>query len=142
CRASSMPGGGPSEHLSGTNPGDTRRPGRGASMTGRRWASASGMVEGPLRTATARYGFAFAMVMLAFVLRLVLEPLTGTGAPFVLFFGAMLLSGLIAGVGPAILAVGLSLPLGGYVFAVRAGYSPSQTLFQCLLFSIDGVLLV
>ena len=36
-----------------------------------------------------RHAFAVALVIAAFGLRKLLEPVTGTGAPFVLFFGAV-----------------------------------------------------
>ena len=65
-----------------------------------------------------RYLFVIAAVASAFVLRIWLIPLTGTGAPFVLFFAAVLVTSLFAGVGPAICAVLLSMPLGAYTFVV------------------------
>jgi K+-sensing histidine kinase KdpD len=69
-----------------------------------------------------RYLFSIAAVVSAFALRIWLTPLTGTGAPFVLFFGAVLVTSLFAGVGPGICAVLLSMPLAGYTFVMRAGY--------------------
>jgi K+-sensing histidine kinase KdpD len=70
-----------------------------------------------------RYLLVIAAVVSAFVLRIWLIPLTGTGAPFVLLFAAVLVTSLFAGVGPAICAVLLSMPLGAYTFVVSAGYS-------------------
>src|SRR5687768_8062054 len=78
------------------------------------------------RNTAARYAFGFAMVVAAFAMRLLLSPVTGAGAPFVLFFGATLTTSLLAGVGPAILTIVLSLPLAAAVFVVPAGYSVSQ----------------
>src|SRR4051812_32369789 len=78
-----------------------------------------------LQHVLVRYAFAVAMVTAAFGLKKLLEPLTGTGAPFVLFFAAVAVSALLAGRGPAICAVLLSLPLGAYIFVVRAGYPTS-----------------
>ena len=72
-----------------------------------------------------RYLFAIAMVASVFALRIWLIPLTGTGAPFVLFFAAVLVTSLFAGVGPAICAVLLSMPLGAYTFVMR------RRLFHC-----------
>jgi len=89
-----------------------------------------------------RYGFALMTVAAAFVLRLAVARLTGTGAPFVLFFGATLVTSLIAGTGPGFLALALSLPLAAYMFVVRAGYSVSQAGFQALLYAIDGLLII
>ena len=89
-----------------------------------------------------RYLFAIAMVGGMFALRIWLIPLTGTGAPFVLFFAAVLVTSLFAGVGPGICAALLSVPLGAYTFVVRAGYPPFQAFFQSLLFSVDGIVVV
>ena len=48
-----------------------------------------------------RYLFSVvAVVASAFALRMWLVPLTGMGAPFVLFFAAVLVTSLLAGVGP------------------------------------------
>jgi PAS domain S-box-containing protein len=89
-----------------------------------------------------RYAFAVAMVAAAFGLKKLLEPVTGTGAPFVLFFGAVLVSSLTCGRGPGIVATLLSVPLGAYEFVVRAGYPPSQAAYQALLFAVDCVVVV
>ena len=48
------------------------------------------------------YLFGIAAVASVFVLRIWLIPLTGTGAAFVLFLAAVLVTSLFAGVGPAI----------------------------------------
>jgi len=87
----------------------------------------------------ARYAFGVVMVAVAFGLRKVLESVTGTGAPFVLFFGAVVVTSLWAGSGPGVCATLLSALLGAYSFVVRAGYPPSQAAFQAALFSIDGL---
>jgi len=95
-----------------------------------------------VRYAFARYGFALTTVALAFGIRKVLEPVTGTGAPFVLFFGAVLATSLWAGSGPGAFATALSLGLGAYVFVVRAGVSWSQAATQAALFGVDGLVVV
>src|SRR5215467_822735 len=89
-----------------------------------------------------RYLFAVVMVASAFAIRIWLIPFTGTGVPFVLFFGAVLVTILFAGVGPGISAVLLSLPLAVYMFVTRAGYPLQQAAFQALLFAIDGTVVV
>ena len=94
------------------------------------------------RNTLARYLFAIATVASAFVLRLWLIPLTSAGAPFVLFFGAILVTSRFAGVGPGICAVVISMFLGAYTFGIRAGYSVVQTFFQSLLFAVDGFIVV
>src|SRR5262245_55682445 len=88
-----------------------------------------------------RYLFGVAAIAMAFGLRIWLVPLTGTGAPFVLFFGAVLATSLFAGVGPGILVVLLGAGL-RTAFALSAGHSLFQALFHSLLFAIDGVVVI
>jgi K+-sensing histidine kinase KdpD len=90
----------------------------------------------------ARYLFGVVAIIITFALRIWLTPLTGTGAPFVLFFGAILLTSLLAGTGPGICAVLLSIFLTGYEFVVPAGYPVFQATFQSLLFGVDGIVVV
>ena len=89
-----------------------------------------------------RYLFGLFTVLVAFLLRLAVAPLTGNGAPFVLFFGALLVTSLMAGVGPGITVLMLSLPLAAYMFVMRAGYSASQAVFQSVLYAFDGALVI
>jgi PAS domain S-box-containing protein len=89
-----------------------------------------------------RYLSCIAAVGIAFALRIWLIPLTGTGAPFVLFFAAILVTSLFSGVGPGICAVLLSMPLAAYTFVVRAGYPVFQAAFQSILFAVDGGVVV
>ena len=89
-----------------------------------------------------RYLFAIATVASTFALRIWLIPFTGTGAPFVLFFAAVLVTSLFAGVGPGICALLISLPLAAYTFVTRAGYPLFQAAFQTLLFAIDGIVVI
>jgi PAS domain S-box-containing protein len=91
------------------------------------------------RSAAVRYAFALAAVAAALGLKILLTPLTGTGAPFVLFVGAALITTLLAGTGPGAVAIAASLPLGAYLFAVRAGYSGSEATFQGVLYCVDGI---
>jgi PAS domain S-box-containing protein len=81
-------------------------------------------------------------VALTLGLRMVAAPWTGTGAPFVLFFGAMLVTSLLAGFGPALLTLALSVPLAGYLFVVGAGYPVSQAVLPSMLFGIDGLVIL
>src|SRR5689334_18615330 len=90
----------------------------------------------------AGYLFGIAAVAAAFGLRMWLIALTGTGAPYVLFFAAVLVTNLLTGVGPGVCSVVLSMPLGAYTFVVRAGYPVSEAAFQSLLFGIDGAVVV
>ena len=84
----------------------------------------------------------FVAVGAAFGLRVLLTPLTGTGAPFVLFFGAVLVTSLYLGPWSGLLAALLSAPLGAYTFVFRAGYSVSQSAFQASLFFIESLFVV
>jgi hypothetical protein len=88
-----------------------------------------------------RYLFGIAAVASAFVLRIWLIPLTGTGVPFVLFLAAVLVTSLFAGVGPAICTVLLSMPLGA-PFVVGAGYALVPASFQSLVFAVDGIVVI
>jgi PAS domain S-box-containing protein len=89
-----------------------------------------------------RYLLAVATVASTFAVRIWLIPYTGTGAPFVLFFGAVLVASLFGGVGPGVCALVLSLPLAVYMFVTRAGYPPLQAAVQALLFAIDGTIVI
>jgi len=88
-----------------------------------------------------RYLFGILAIAITFALRMSLIPVTGTGTPFVLFFTAVLATSLIAGVGPGICAVVLSLPLASYTFVVR-GYPLFEATFESLLFTMDGLVVV
>jgi PAS domain S-box-containing protein len=94
------------------------------------------------RNRAVAYLFTLVVVLSTFALRMWLIPLTGTGAPFALFFAAILLISLLAGVGPGLLAVFLSMPLATHAFVVRAGYPVFQAVFQSLLFLVDGFVAV
>jgi PAS domain S-box-containing protein len=89
-----------------------------------------------------RYFFAVATVVIAFALRIWLLPLTGTGAPFVLFFAAVVVTSLFAGAGPGICAALISMPLAASTFVTRAGYSILQASFQSMLFSVDASVVI
>ena len=89
-----------------------------------------------------RYLFGIIAVAITFALRTWLIPLTGTGTPFVLFFTAVLATSLIAGVGPGICVVLLSLPLAAYTFVVRGSHSLFEATFESLLFTMDGLVVV
>jgi PAS domain S-box-containing protein len=94
------------------------------------------------QNATFRYLFGIAAVASVFALRIWLIRFTGTGAPLALFFAAVLVTGLFAGVGPGICTVLLSMPLAAYTFVMGAGYSIVQASFQSLLFAVDGIAVV
>ncbi|HVZ24277.1 MAG TPA: PAS domain S-box protein [Vicinamibacterales bacterium] len=116
--------------------------GRGTNIA-RAWQSGLGSRVEPLFARTAfRYAFGAATVVVALALRILLTPWTGKGAPFVLFFGATLVTSLFAGSGPALCSLLVSLPIAAYLFVVRAGYPAGQAAVQSLLYGIDGLVIV
>ena len=94
-----------------------------------------------LKRPAVRYGFALVAPGLAFVVRTGLQPLTGNGAPFVLFFAAVLATGLVMGPGPALVAAVLSIPFGAS-FVLRGGFTPHEVAAQAALFTIDALVVV
>jgi PAS domain S-box-containing protein len=94
------------------------------------------------RRGAARYLVAIAAVAIAFGLRIALTPLTGTGAPFVLFFAAVLVTSLFVGAGAGLAALAISMPLAAYMFVVGAGDTLPHAAFQALLYVVDGLIVV
>ena len=90
----------------------------------------------------AQLAFPFAAVGAALALRILLVPLTGTGAPFLLFFGAVLITALYVGPVSGLAAAMLSAPIGAYVFVVRAGYAVSESVAQAGLFFVESLAIV
>jgi PAS domain S-box-containing protein len=99
-------------------------------------------VESLLHRTYARYLFALATVAAALGIKFLATPLTGRGAPFAIFFAAVLVTSLFAGVGPGLCALALSLPLAAFFFVVPAGYSVSQAVFQATLYFFDGLIVL
>ena len=93
-------------------------------------------------TNVGRYAFSVLSIAVALALRIALTPFTGEGAPFVLFFGATLVTSLVAGVGPALLSLAISVPLGAALYVVPAGYTVAQAAIQASLFAADGFLVI
>jgi len=89
-----------------------------------------------------KYLFAIVAVAITFALRVWLIPFTGTDAPFVLFFAAVLVTSLAAGSGPGMCAIVLSAPLAAYTFVTRAGDPPFQAAVLGLLFAVDGIVVI
>jgi PAS domain S-box-containing protein len=83
-----------------------------------------------------RYLFAIATVASTFAIRVWLIPFTGTGASFVLFFAAVLVTSIAAGIGPGICAFAISVPLSTLV--TGAGLPPLHAAVQGLLFAVDA----
>jgi len=98
--------------------------------------------RGRLQSAWVRYSFGVLMVALALGTKVLVSPLTGWGAPYVLFFAAMLVTSLFAGTGPGILVLLICMPLGAYLFVVRSGTPASEAFSQAFLFLLDGVVIL
>src|SRR5579883_3236294 len=69
-----------------------------------------------LRGLIRRYGLAVAAVLLCLALRLLLEPLLGHIAPFILFLPGVLVASWYAGFGPGVLASVLSVICTEFLF--------------------------
>ncbi|MFL5813418.1 MAG: ATP-binding protein [Bdellovibrionia bacterium] len=83
------------------------------------------------------YFYALLVVTVALGTRLLLLPLTGPGAPFILFSAAVLISSFYWGVGPGVLAAAVSTPLAAFLFVYQAHYSPLQAMAQITVFAIE-----
>ena len=59
-----------------------------------------------------------------------------------LFFAAVTVTAIFAGPAPGICATLLSIPMGAYIFVVRAGYPISEAASQAALFAVDGLVVV
>jgi PAS domain S-box-containing protein len=89
-----------------------------------------------------RYLFGLATAGIAFGLRTLFAPWTGRGAPFVLFFGATLTTSLLAGVGPGLMVLLISVPISAIAFSIPAGTPSSEALIQASLYAFDGLIVV
>lgn len=87
--------------------------------------------------AVLRYAFAVGAVALAALLRVALLPVTGTGAPYVLFFSAVLATAYFAGRGPGLFAAILSAPWAGFFLSFAAGYAAQEAAAQATLFVVE-----
>src|SRR4029078_3188432 len=96
----------------------------------------------PLHHSAVRYLFAIGMVAGTFAVKGWLIPITGTSAPFVLFFTAVLVTSLVAGTGAAIFALVISLPVAAPSLVTRGVAPPLQAASQAALFALDGTVLV
>src|SRR3954463_7100371 len=101
-----------------------------------------GRARRTLERAPVRYLLGLTVAVVAFGIRLLLLRWTGKGAPFVLFFGATLLTSLVAGAGPGLLALLVSVPLGTLTFAVPGGATAKEAVFQALLYGADGLAII
>jgi PAS domain S-box-containing protein len=93
----------------------------------------------------ARYGAAFIAVALAVAVRFAVDPLLGDRSPFILFVVGVIGAGLYGGVGPAVLALVLSLLAGTLLFVAPRGtlYTDHpDTLANIAAFALTGGALI
>src|SRR5262249_61167909 len=67
-----------------------------------------------VRQEPLRYALAPVAVTIAFLARLALTPILGDASPYLLFVPAVLVAGGLAGLGPGLVAAGLSVVLGSF----------------------------
>jgi PAS domain S-box-containing protein len=100
--------------------------------------SIQGITSQSERPAALRYGFAALAVGLAVLIRFPLLGLFKGGVPYLFFFPAMMAAGWFGGLGPGLLAVGLSSLLAFYFAAATAAPNLSSTV-QLSLFAASGI---
>jgi PAS domain S-box-containing protein len=98
-------------------------------------------LTGPLQSTVVRYAFAFFTVAIASGIGLLTTPLTGNSA-FLLFLAGATLTTFFAGSGPGLVALLVGTPLAAFISLLRLGSTLSQTVFQSLVYSIAGAVLL
>src|SRR6266571_7006681 len=89
------------------------------------------------RREVLRYALAPFAVALAFLARLALTPILGDASPYLLFVPAVLTAAGLGGLGPGLLATGLSVVLGFFVITMSPGVSASE-IVDAALFTLIG----
>ena len=84
-----------------------------------------------------RYALAPFAVAIAFLARLALTPILGDASPYLLFVPAVLVAGGLGGLGPGLLATGLSVVLGFFVITMSPGVSAAE-IVDAALFTMIG----
>jgi two-component system, LuxR family, sensor kinase FixL len=90
-----------------------------------------------VRREALRYGLALFAVAIAFLARLALTPILGDASPYLLFVPAVLVAAGLGGLGPGLLATGLSVLLGFFVITISPGVSASE-IVDAALFTMIG----
>ena len=90
-----------------------------------------------LRREVLRYALAPFAVALAFLARLALTPLLGDASPYLLFVPAVLIAAGLGGLGPGLLATGLSVVLGFFAITISPGVSVPE-IVDAALFTMIG----
>src|SRR5215475_11372919 len=90
-----------------------------------------------VRQEALRYALAPVAVAIAFLARLALTPILGDASPYLLFVPAVLTAAGLGGLGPGLLATGLSVVLGFFVITMSPGVSASE-IVDATLFTMIG----
>jgi PAS domain S-box-containing protein len=96
----------------------------------------------PERRALFRYGISILVVALALLVRLPFQGLFGAEVPFLFFFPAIVFAGWYGGLGPGLLATGLSVLAANYFFMqpfFELGLPRPANLVQVTVFAATGV---
>ena len=90
-----------------------------------------------------RYGVAVASVVAVLALKIVLDPLIGGQAPFLLLSAAVIVGAWVGGLGPGLLATALCVLVADYSFLQPQGYFAGlgRNALPLLLFAVQGVLI-
>src|SRR5215471_5993006 len=91
-----------------------------------------------VRREVLRYALAPFAVALAFLARLALTPILGDASPYLLFVPAVLTAAGLGGLGPGLLATGLSVVLGFFVNTISPSLSVPE-IVDTALFTMIGV---
>ena len=90
-----------------------------------------------LRREALRYALAPFAVAIAFLARLALTPILGDASPYLLFVPAVLIAAGLGGLGPGVLATGLSVVLGLFVITTSPSLSVPE-IVDAGLFTLIG----
>ena len=90
-----------------------------------------------VRREAVRYALAPFAVAIAFLARLALTPILGDVSPYLLFVPVVLIAAGLGGLGPGLLATGVSVVLGFFVITMSPGVSASE-IVDAALFAMIG----
>lgn len=101
-------------------------------------------MSGARRLLQSRYGIAVLASLLALTLRFLLLPILGYEAPLLVFIIAVMLSAWYGGLGPGLLATGLSALMGTYFFVLPAlsfQVTELANVARIVIFIAEGILM-
>jgi two-component system sensor kinase FixL len=84
-------------------------------------------------SATLEYTIGLAAVLVAFLVRMALDPALGGHAPFLCFTAAVLVASAVGGLWPGLVATAFSVALGTFVFLPELGQGQLASLFAFLV---------